>query len=94
MIIVQLSDIHDGGLFKQNIFDLLVNEINSEIKPDCIIITGDLTNDGLLVQFEKVHEEIARLDCQNKIVIPGSHDCLNTGYLLFKKYWWQTISIK
>src|ERR687897_909989 len=86
MRIVQLSDIHVGGFFKQNIFDLLVNEINSEIKPDCIIITGDLTDDGLLVQFEKAHEEIARLDCQNKIVFPGNHDYRHTGYLLFKKF--------
>jgi Icc protein len=40
----------------------------------------------LLVQFEKAYEEIARLDCQNKIVIPGNHDYLHTGYLLFKKF--------
>ena len=72
--------------FKQNIFDLLVNEINSDIKPECIIITGGLTYDGLLVQFEKAHEEISRLDCQNKIVIPGNHDYRHTGYLLFKKF--------
>ena len=86
MRIVQISDIHVGGFFKQNIFDLLVNEINSEMKPDCIIITGDLTDDGLLFQFEKAHQEIARLDCKNKIVIPGNHDYRHTGYLLFKKF--------
>ena len=86
MRIVQISDIHIGGFFKQNIFDLLVNEINSEIKPDCIIITGDLTDDGLLFQFEKAHEEIARFGCKNKIVIPGNHDYRHTGYLLFKKF--------
>ena len=57
MRIVQLSDIHVGGFFKQNVFDLLVNEINSDIKPECIIITGGLTDDGLLVQFKKAHEE-------------------------------------
>jgi 3',5'-cyclic-AMP phosphodiesterase len=84
--IVQLSDIHVGGFFRQNIFDVLVNEINSQINPDCIIITGDLTDDGLLVQFEKANEEIDKLNCQNKIIIPGNHDYRHTGYLLFKKF--------
>ena len=86
MKIVQLSDMHVGGFFRQNIFDVLVNEINSQIKPDCIIITGDLTDDGLLVQFEKAYEEIDKLNCQNKIIIPGNHDYRHTGYLLFKKF--------
>jgi 3',5'-cyclic AMP phosphodiesterase CpdA len=86
MIIVQLSDIHVGGFFKPDIFDLLVNEINSEINPDCIIITGDLTDDGLLGQFERAYKEINRLNCQKKIVIPGNHDYRHTGYLLFKKF--------
>ena len=86
MIIVQLSDIHVGGFFKPDIFDLLVNEINSEINPDCIIITGDLTDDGLLGQFERAYKEINRLNCLKKIVIPGNHDYRHTGYLLFKKF--------
>jgi 3',5'-cyclic-AMP phosphodiesterase len=86
MRIVQLSDIHVGGFFRSDIFDLLVDEINSDIKPDCIIITGDLTDDGLLVQFEKAHKEITRLECKNKIIIPGNHDYRHTGYLLFKKF--------
>ncbi len=51
MRIVQISDIHVGGFFKQNIFDLLVNEINSEMKTDCIIITVDLTDYLFLFQF-------------------------------------------
>ncbi|MGE0243114.1 MAG: metallophosphoesterase [Nitrososphaeraceae archaeon] len=86
MKIVQLSDIHVGGFFRQSIFDVLVNEINSQVKPDCIVITGDLTDDGLLVQFEKAYEEIDKLNCQNKIIIPGNHDYRHTGYLLFKKF--------
>jgi Icc protein len=40
--LVQLSDLHIGGAyFKQEIFDTLVNEVN-EVKPDAILITGDL----------------------------------------------------
>ena len=50
MQIVQLSDIHIGGLFVQSVFDTVVEEVN-KLKPDAIIVTGDLTDDGLLIQF-------------------------------------------
>jgi 3',5'-cyclic AMP phosphodiesterase CpdA len=83
--IVQLSDIHIGGLFIQNAFDTVVDEIN-KIKPDAIIVTGDLTDDGLLFQFEKVRAELKRLACPNVIVLAGNHDYRHTGYLLFKKF--------
>jgi len=46
MKIVQLSDIHVGSQFQEAIFDKVLQEIN-EIKPDTVLITGDLTNEGL-----------------------------------------------
>ena len=55
-------------------------------KPDAIIVTGDLTDDGLLIQFEKAREDLERFVCPNKIVIAGNHDYRHTGYLLFKKF--------
>ena len=85
MQLVQLSDIHIGSLFVQGIFDKVVEEVN-ELKPDAIIITGDLTDDGLLVQFEKARSEIKRFNCSNVIVLAGNHDYRHTGYLLFKKF--------
>lgn len=51
MQLVQLSDIHIGSFFKQQLFDTVVEEVN-KLRPDAIIITGDLTDDGLLYQFE------------------------------------------
>ena len=48
--IVQISDIHIGGLFVQSVFDSVVDEVN-KLKPDAILVTGDLTDDGLMVQF-------------------------------------------
>lgn len=86
MRIVQISDIHMGTHFQQDIFDLLEKEINSEINPDCIILTGDITDDGLLVQFERAKKQINRLNCSKKIILPGNHDYRHTGYLLFKKF--------
>ena len=49
MQLVQLSDIQVGSFFKQQVFDTVVEEIN-KLKPDATIITGDLTDEGLLCQ--------------------------------------------
>ena len=46
-----------GGLFVQSVFDAVVDEVN-KLKPDAIIVTGDLTDDGLLFQFEKARNEL------------------------------------
>jgi 3',5'-cyclic AMP phosphodiesterase CpdA len=86
MRIAQISDLHIGGLFKQSAFDTLVDELNNDIKPDLLIVSGDLTDDGLIFQFEKAREEISRIHCPNQVIFPGNHDYRHTGYLLFEKY--------
>jgi 3',5'-cyclic-AMP phosphodiesterase len=86
MRIIQISDLHIGGLFKQTTFDTLVSEINNDLKPDLLIVSGDLTDDGIIFQLEKAKSEIERFDCPNLIVFPGNHDYRHTGYLLFEKF--------
>jgi 3',5'-cyclic AMP phosphodiesterase CpdA len=86
MRFIQISDLHIGGLFKQESFDTLVDEINNELKPDVVIVSGDLTDDGLVFQFEQARNEIKKIECKNLIIFPGNHDYRHTGYLLFKKY--------
>ncbi|HET7283914.1 MAG TPA: metallophosphoesterase [Nitrososphaeraceae archaeon] len=86
MKLVQISDLHIGGLFKQDAFNTIVKEVNDDLKPDVIIISGDLTDDGLLFQFEQARKEIDRFNCPNLIVFPGNHDYRHTGYLLIKKF--------
>ncbi|HZA06200.1 MAG TPA: metallophosphoesterase [Nitrososphaeraceae archaeon] len=85
MQLVQLSDIHIGTFFKQQVFDTVVEEVN-KLNPDAIIITGDLTDEGLLFQFEYAHAQIKRFTCSNIIVLAGNHDYRHTGYLIFKKF--------
>jgi len=86
MQIVQISDLHIGGLFKQDAFNRIVDEVNNDLKPDVIIISGDLTDDGLLFQFQQANREIKKFNCRNLIAFPGNHDYRHTGYLLFKKF--------
>jgi Icc protein len=85
MQIIQLLDLHIGSLFKQDVFDTIVNEIN-KLKPDVKVVTGDLTDEGLLSEYERAKLEIEKLDCTDIIVLPGNHDYRHTGYLPFKKY--------
>ncbi|MCH2403378.1 MAG: metallophosphoesterase, partial [Candidatus Nitrosopelagicus sp.] len=85
MEIVQLSDIHVGSQFREEVFQKVIDEINS-LKPDAVVITGDLTNEGLIEQYEKCKKLISQIDVEKIIAISGNHDYRNTGYLLFKKY--------
>src|SRR5919202_6353623 len=85
MQLVQIFDIHVGSFFKQQVFDTVVEEVN-KLNPDAIIITDDITDEGLLFQFEYAHAQIKKFTCSNIIVLAGNHDYRHTGYLVFKKF--------
>ena len=85
MIIVQISDLHIGSQFLEDKFDLLVEEVN-ELNPDTIVITGDLTNEGLMKEYQECKSLLSKFNTKKIIIMPGNHDYRNTGYLLFKKF--------
>jgi len=85
MIIVQLSDIHVGSQFQESVFETVISEVN-QLKPDAILISGDLTNEGLIKEYEKCKKLVSRFECKKIIAISGNHDYRNSGYLAFKKY--------
>ena len=85
MIIVQISDLHIGAQFLEDKFDLLVEEVN-ELNPDTIVITGDLTNEGLMKEYQECKSLLSKFNTKKIIIMPGNHDYRNTGYLLFKKF--------
>jgi len=85
MIIVQLSDIHVGSQFQPEVFETVVKEVN-ELNPDVIVITGDLTNEGLMKEYKKCQSLLTKFNTKKIISISGNHDYRNTGYLLFKKF--------
>jgi len=92
MEIVQLSDIHIGSQFRGEIFEKVIDEVNA-LKPDIVVITGDLTNEGLIDEYEKCKDLVSKLNVDKIISISGNHDYRNTGYLVFKKYFpFQTIN--
>ena len=69
---------HIGSLFNEFACEELVNEIN-DTRADALIITGDVTDEGIITQFESAKKYIDRMDCNNKIILPGNHDYRHTG---------------
>ncbi len=85
MLLVQLSDLHIGSQFRPKTFAKVVQEVN-DLKPDAIIITGDLTNEGLINEYKECKKLVSKLKTKKIITISGNHDYRNTGYLAFKKF--------
>ncbi len=85
MIIVHLSDLHVGSQFLPEVFETVVEEVN-ELNPDVIVITGDLTNEGLMKEYEYCKSLLTKFNTKKIISISGNHDYRNTGYLSFKKF--------
>jgi len=89
--IIHLSDIHiTSPYFVPEMYDQLVGEVN-DIKPDIVIITGDLTNDGRLDEYKVAKEYVQKIKCNNMVILPGNHDTRNAGYLLFKDFFGERI---
>jgi Icc protein len=83
--IAQISDIHCGSPhFVPSLLERTIVEIN-ELEPELVIVSGDLTGDGLRAEFETARDYLDRLDCEQTIVIPGNHDSRNVGYVHFEE---------
>jgi len=85
MLLVQISDVHFGPMFRKETFELAVREIN-EMSPDAVLVTGDLTENGLISEFQTASEGLKRLKAERIIYVSGNHDYRSTGYLLFKEF--------
>ena len=85
MLVVQISDIHCGPMFRKETFRSAVKEIN-ELSPDVVLVTGDLTEDGLMSEFRMAASELGKLIAEKVIYVSGNHDYRWTGYLLFKQF--------
>jgi Icc protein len=83
--IVQLSDLHCGSLdFVPNLLERAIVELN-ELRPDAVIVSGDLTGDGFREHYEEARDYLDRIECEQTIVIPGNHDSRNVGYVHFEE---------
>jgi len=69
-------------MFNRETFRAAVKEINA-LSPDVILITGDLTENGLVSEFKTAQKELKKLKAEKLIYVSGNHDYRSTGYLLF-----------
>jgi 3',5'-cyclic AMP phosphodiesterase CpdA len=84
LTIAQISDIHCGHpMFDGDLLDHAVNEIN-DLKPDLVVVAGDLTSEGYAPQFRQAKRYLDRLEGLEMMVIPGNHDLMNVGFLHFR----------
>lgn len=85
MLLVQISDIHCGPMFRRETFRSAIKEVN-EMSPDIVLVTGDLTENGLISEFKTAARGLRRLKAEKVIYVSGNHDYRSTGYLLFKEF--------
>ena len=57
MLLVQISDVHCGPMFNHDVFLTAVKEINA-LSPDLIVITGDLTDEGIRSESNKQNKNL------------------------------------
>ncbi|MBS7636433.1 metallophosphoesterase [Candidatus Bathyarchaeota archaeon] len=89
---MHISDLHCGPKLKEEMLLEAIDEIN-ELNPEVVIVTGDLTEDGLIEEFREAKRYLALIKCKRLIVGSGNHDARTTGYLLFPKFFGNPSSV-
>jgi 3',5'-cyclic AMP phosphodiesterase CpdA len=92
LVIVHLSDIHCGPKFQGRTLQNAIDEINA-LAPDVVAVTGDLTEDGLIEEFQEAKRYLQQLRCSRIVISSGNHDARTTGYRLFSRLFGEPSSI-
>ena len=71
--------------YSQALFDLMMSKIKDEIRPDLVLIPGDLTKDGEQVSHAYVTAKLDELRLAGipTLVIPGNHDRGKNGNAVY-----------
>lgn len=86
--IAHISDTHisDFGQFVESAFREGTRLLrNLSPKPNVIIHSGDLTDNGVLSEYKMALDKLAEFD-QRVIITSGNHDQKNLGYMLFDEF--------
>jgi 3',5'-cyclic AMP phosphodiesterase CpdA len=84
MRVAHISDLHvSSKYFVPEWMDTVICGIN-EGEVDLVIVTGDLTMDGHLHEFELALDHINQIKAET-LLVPGNHDAMNGGYEIFEE---------
>ncbi|MBC7114408.1 MAG: metallophosphoesterase [Archaeoglobi archaeon] len=85
MRIAHISDLHISSRdFVKKCGENLLRLLDS-IKPDLVIVTGDLTDQGYMHEYERAEEFLNEIKAE-KLIVPGNHDSRNSGDILFEDF--------
>ncbi len=84
--IAHISDLHLTGYNFVKTWSENLRQLLSELKPDFLVITGDLTDDGYVYEYERVAYYLQDLRIQPQLVVPGNHDARNEGDKVFREF--------
>lgn len=90
MRIAHISDIHCnyGTDFNDRVYEKAVKILN-QVDADIIFVSGDLTTDGLISEYEYAKEKLKEIEGK-LVIVPGNHDERNLGWKLFPEFFGET----
>lgn len=84
VVIAHISDLHCGSQYHiPSLATRVIDELN-DIRPDVVVVSGDLTDMGFQPEFRQAHRMLSRLTCERVLVLPGNHDARNVGDVHFQ----------
>lgn len=86
MKIVHISDLHLSGLEFIPEWGEKVTDLVNSMSPEFLVVTGDLTDDGYIHEYDIAKRYIDRMEVGNMVLVPGNHDARNEGYKLFEEF--------
>lgn len=83
--IAHISDVHAGEItFQNEVMAGVIQKVNA-MRPDIVVVAGDLTAAGYEDEYIEAAGILAQIE-PPKIVIPGNHDARNVGWVHFERY--------
>ncbi len=85
MRIAHISDLHINSAWFDPIWAENLLRLLERFRPEIVIATGDLTDEGYWSEYQEVACYFKRIEVATKIVVPGNHDARNEGDLIFEE---------